>query len=170
MKTRRLLSFAAGLVLVADFASPLAADPKAPDNVTVAFKDPDNFTDIRDNKSDFPIPGLLEDYRLFIQKTAGPLLAAGQKLSVTITDLDLAGDTRQSMHDIRIVSELFPPRCNLTFQLTEADGKVVKEGDRRLINRDFMLEAKMGMDRSDPLYYDKELLRRWLVKEFKAGS
>ncbi len=44
-----------------------------------------------------------------------------------------------------------------------ADGKVVKEGERKLIDRNFMMQVRIpGSD--EPLYYDKQMLKDWEKK------
>ena len=171
MKTRPLLPFIAGLVLTAGFALPLAASPaKTPDNVTVTFQNPDNFTDVLENGSNLTSTYYLDVLKDCLVQTASPLLAPGQKLVITVTDVDLAGETRFNQpHQIRIMKDIYMPRVRLTFQLLGADAKVVKEGERKLVDRDFMMQARIpGSD--EPLYYDKQMLKQWVQKEFRAKS
>jgi hypothetical protein len=141
-----------------------------PDNVTVTFQDPDKFTDVRENGSNDNSTAYLDELQACLQQTATPLLAAGQKLAVTITDVDLAGENRLNQPDqIRVMKEIYAPRVQLRFRLLGADGKVVKEGERKLQDPDYLTQA--GHPGSEePLYYDKQLLKRWLQNEFKAKS
>ena len=46
---------------------------------------------------------------------------------------------------------------------------MVKEGERKLTARDYLMQVR-GFDSSAPLYYDKQMLKEWLRKEFKAKS
>jgi hypothetical protein len=156
-------ALAAGSVYAAD------ADPKA-SNVTVAYHESDKFTDASSSFGRDPDKGYLEMLTQHVQKTAGRRLAAGQKLEVTITDLDLAGDFipgRASTQDIRIIKEIYIPRVKLTFKLLDAEGKVVKEGERKLSDMNFMMNISL-IGRNEPLFYDKALLTDWIEKEFKS--
>lgn len=141
-----------------------------PDGVTVTFQDPDKFTDVRENGSNDNSASDLDELQACLQQAASPALAAGQKLAITITDIDLAGENRLNQPDqIRVMKDVYPPRVSLKFQLIGADGKVLKEGERKLQDLDYL--AQSGRPGSqEPLYYDKQLLKDWARKEFKTGS
>ena len=168
MKTRLLLSLLAGLALLAGCASPSAAPAKAPTNVTVQFQDPDKFTDVRENNSTITSTYYLDSLRDYIVKTASPLLAEGQQLSITVTDIDLAGENLFNQpHMIRIMKDIYTPKVKLSFRLVDAGGKVVKEGDRQLIDLNYLLQSgRIGSN--EPLYYDKAQLQQWITAEFGA--
>ena len=165
----------ASLALVAALAVPaLRAAPAAP--VSVVFDHPEKFVDVRDTWSDHDNERGIERYlpplREHLEKVAARRLPAGQQLTITFTDLDLAGDFEPwrgiNFHDIRIVKDLYPPRVDLEFKLIDADGKVVSEGKRQL--RDLGYLTSMAMPTSDPLRYDKEMLNDWLRQEFKRKA
>ena len=147
-----------------------AADKISSDNVTITFQDPDNFTDVRENGRNDTSTYYLDELRHCLQQTAAPLLAPGQKLAITVTDIDLAGETRFNQpHQIRVMKDIYAPRVHLKFQLLGADGKVMKEGERKLQDLDYLMQAgRPGA--SEPLYYDKLLLRQWLQHELKPAS
>lgn len=170
MKIPQLLPLLAGLVLTAGFAIPAAAAPKAKDNVTVNFQDPDKFTDVLENNSNSTSTYFLDQLKGCLQETASPLLAPGQKLVITVTDIDLAGETRFNQPDqIRIMKDIYAPRAELKFELLGADGKVLKSGERRLVDHDYLMQAgRVGT--SEPLFYDKQLLKDWLQREFRNKS
>ena len=171
MKTRHLIPLLAGLALAAGSASPVAAAPaKIPENVTVVIQEPDRFTDVRENQSEFVSEYFLGELRAYIQQTASPRLPAGQKLTVTLLDVDLAGETRFNSPDhIRVMSATTMPRIHLKFQVVGTDGKVVKEGERKLTDLDYQNQLRLpGYD--EPLYYDKLLLKRWVQDEFRAKA
>jgi hypothetical protein len=56
----------------------------------------------------------------------------------------------------------------LEFRLTDAAGKVVAEGQRRLQNLGYLLSV--AMPTNDPLRYDKDMIRDWMRQEFKRAS
>ena len=170
MKTRQLLPLFAGLFVASLVNHAAAAPAVASDNVTVIYQDPDNFTDVRENQSGFTSTYYLDLLKTCLQQTASPLLAPGQKLTITISDIDLAGETRLGRPDnIRVIKEAFLPRVTLKFRLVDGDGNVVKEGDRRLTDMAFMQNLRLP-GANEPLYYDKELLKDWVAKEFKAKA
>ena len=168
MKTRSLYLILAALVAT---GSVFAKDKvEKPSNVTVTFKDADKFTDVRSSfgsEADQSYLGILSDH---VQKLAGKELAAGQKLEVTFTNVDLAGEilpVGRNMDQIRVIKDVYMPRLTLSFKLTDASGKVVKEGERKLTDLNFM--SNLGIvGRNEPLFYDKALLTEWIRNEFKS--
>jgi hypothetical protein len=170
MKTRILLPFVAGLALTAGLAPRVLANPKTADNVAVTFQDPDNFSDVRESHSQSNSTYYLDQLKECLQQTAARLVPAGQKLTITVIDVDLAGETRFNIPDhIRIMTATTPPRVELKFQLVDAGGKVVREGERRLINLSYQNDLRRaGAD--EELYYDKQLLKDWVRDEFRAKS
>jgi len=145
-----------------------AAEAKS-DNVTVSFHESDKFTDVRSHWGGDTDRGYLDELSSHVQKEASRLLAPGQKLEVTFLDIDLAGDFipgNVKTQDIRVIKDIYIPRQKLSFRLIGADGQVIKEGERRLSDMNFM--SNLGIvGRDQPLFYDKELLTAWLRKEFK---
>jgi len=61
--------------------------------------------------------------------------------------------------------DAYPPRIDLTFRLTAADGSLLKEGERKLREPVFALTGSAYRD--DPLRYEKALLDTWLERELK---
>ncbi len=134
--------------------------------VTVNFQNPDNFTDVRERHSNETSTAILDELRQYVQQTATPLLSQGGKLTVTFLDLDLAGEVRPDKDDIRVMTGTTLPRAHLKFRLVDANGKIRKEGERRLSDSNYQNSASI-MGRNDPLYYDKQLLKDWITREFK---
>lgn len=165
MKKSRFLA----AVFAALLASAAFAADKKPSNVTVTYQEPDKFTDVRSDVGGGTEERYLDELSAHLQKTAGRYLKDGQKLEVTITDIDLAGDffpTRADLSHVRIVKEIHIPKVALSFKLTDASGQVLKEGERRLSDMNFMNNIGL-VDRNLPLFYDKALLTNWVEKEFK---
>jgi hypothetical protein len=157
----------AAVAVGSGFAKDKQEDPSP---VTVTFEDSDNFTDARSSFGGGTDEHYLDMLSKHIQKAASKRLAAGQKLEVSIKDVDLAGDFlpgRASTQDVRVVKEIYIPRVKLSFKLLDADGKILKEGERFLSDLNFMMNVGI-IGRNDPLFYDKELLTAWVKKEFKS--
>ena len=161
------LSLAAG-------GSAYAFDPvKGLSKTEVVFFEPEKFTDVRDSSfgaSENRRDATLGELRAHIVKQATRLLGPGQQLKITVTDVDLAGDFEPwhgaQWDEVRIVKDIYPPRIKLAFQLTDADGEILKKGDRDLTDMSFM--SNLSIDRQDPLRHEKTLLEDWLRREFRG--
>jgi hypothetical protein len=154
-------------LLLSGCTTPTAPNGVAAQDITVEFQNPDNFRDARDSLGGFTDQNALEALRTCLQENAPARLAAGQKLRVTFTDIDLAGDflPGSSVDRVRIIRSIYIPRMELSFALTDAAGQVVKEGKRTLTNLDFQNTGRrIGSDQ--PFFYDRQLLEEWLRKEF----
>jgi len=170
MKTTRMsLSVILGLAAA---GMVFAADPgvKTDARVEVIYSQPEKFTDVRDayTATEMGRTAILDQIRDYIVTRAPYYVPTGQKLTITFTDIDLAGDFEpwrgpEGM-DIRVVKDIYPPRMDLEFKLTDADGKVLKEGKRQL--RDLVFMSKININQNDALHFDKALLDDWLRSEF----
>lgn len=157
----------AGLLL-AGCTTPSPSNGVAAADITVEFQNPDDFRDVRDSLGGSTDQNALAALRTWLQENAPAHLAAGQKLRVTFTDIDLAGDflPGANVDRVRIIRGVYIPRMELSFAVTDAAGQVVKEGTRTLTNLDFQTTGRrIGSDQS--FFYDKMLLEDWLRKEFK---
>ena len=175
MKTSTL--FLGALAGLAAISAAVAADAPAKTDarVEIVFVQPEKFTDVRDAyvASDVGRQGILDQIRDYLVSRANVYIPAGQKLTVTFTDIDLAGDFEpwrgSEGMDVRIVKDIYPPKMDLEFKLTGADGVVIKEGKRQL--RDLMFMSKLSINRNDTLRFEKALLDDWLKSDFpKAKS
>lgn len=168
-----ILSLAAGLL--AALPAVAAETAKAPSKVEVIFaKAPDKYVDVRDgfSASEKGQAANLDSLKQYLEERGNQLVPDGQKLTVTLTEVDLAGDFEPwrdpAMNDVRIVKDIYPPRIDLEFKLTGADGKVLKEGKREL--RDLAFMMKLSIQRDDPFRHEKQLLNDWLTRELKAAK
>jgi hypothetical protein len=168
MKTSRFLLIAL-LGLLPGFvvrAAPVQTIARA----EVNFFEPKKFTDVRDSSmGDYERTTYLDQMRDHLLEQAKYYVPEGHTLRVTITDVDMAGDFEPwrgpRFDDIRIVKDIYPPRITLNFQLTNAEGVVVKEGRRDLRDLGFLMKITMGF-RDDPVRHEKALLDDWLRSEF----
>ena len=116
--------------------------------------------------------GILTQLRDYLVRRTMTCVPDGQKLTITFTDIDLAGDYEPwhgaEAMDVRVVKEIYPPKLDLEFKLTSADGKVDKEGKRQL--RDLLFMSRLSLNRDDPLHFEKSMLEDWLRKEFSPAK
>ncbi|HVT74110.1 MAG TPA: DUF3016 domain-containing protein [Lacunisphaera sp.] len=163
-------------VLAGGAALGRAAAASPAKNVDVVFSHPEKFTDVKENSTDFENErggaNVFPQLRELIENQAAALLPAGQKLTVTFTDIDLAGDFEPwrgpRFDDIRIVKDIYVPRMTLSFTLTDADGRVLKQGERRLVDLGFQTRITRAFQ-DDPLRYEKDMLADWLQSEFRPA-
>ena len=174
----------AGLSLALLLAGPVAAksrtvtDPDAPralaadGPVSVDWTDPAQFSEIRYSRNSWEAKrgNWVEQLAKYVQTNAAKRLAPGEQLHVTITDITRAGEYEPwrgpNLQDARIVRDIYPPRISLTFKRTDAQGNVIEEGDRKLVDTAFLMGNSI-FGSNDLLRYEKRLLDDWIRKEFK---
>jgi hypothetical protein len=95
-------------------------------------------------------------------------MPSGYKLDLTFDDIDLAGDVRFNMHDIRIIKAIYFPRMKLSYTLTDKSGKVLAQANSKVIkDMNFMDRIRMGRD--EAFYFDKRLLKDWFKENIDAA-
>ena len=166
MKTVPL--YVAALVAMACPVASRAAPPAQ--RVEVTFFEPEKFTDVRDSSSgDFARTTYLDQLKEHLVERGKYYVPEGYSLSVTFTDIDMAGDFEPwrgpRFDEIRIVKDIYPPRIALSFRLTDAEGNVVKQGKRELRDLAFLMKITMSF-RDDTMRHEKALLDDWLRDEF----
>jgi hypothetical protein len=172
-----ILMVALGAVLFTAVGCSVAAKQAATPSdsrVSVTFVQPERFTDPRDGLLGSPkgTAALLADIDRYLHTAGERYVPAGLALSVSITDIDLAGEFEPwhgpRFDRVRVMRDGYPPRFTLQFRLTDGSGAVIKEGQRLLLDPLYLVSAALG--NGDPLYYDKVLLRDWLRREFATTA
>lgn len=171
----------AGLAGGADARVRNVTDPDAPRSlpaadsaVSVDWTDPAEFTELRfsGNRWEAQRGNWVNDLAEHLRSSAERQLQPGQRLDVTITDIQRAGSFEPqrptSMDNVRILRDIYPPRATLNFRLTDANGAVLSEGERRLVNPGFLSNSSIGD--SDPLRHEKRLLDDWVRREFRTAQ
>jgi hypothetical protein len=154
-------------------AALLPAFAAAQPPVDVRFGDHARFSDFRNNelRNESESAALAEVLRKHLEAKAPARLPPGTRLTVTITDVDMAGEffpvPRFSSPPVRIVKEAYPPRVDLEFRLARADGRVEREGRREL--RDLGFLSRTRFPERETLAHEKALLDDWLKREFAAA-
>jgi Protein of unknown function (DUF3016) len=140
------------------------------DKVEVMYRDPAALTEVQFNPS--RQTGWMDSLGRYIVSQGGKSVPAGAKLVVTITDVQLAGmyepARRRGLEDVRIVRDTTPPRIDLSFQLVDAQGAVLKEGERKLRDIDFLHSS--FRHRNEELRYEKNLIDDWMRKDFGQAT
>ncbi|HET8765673.1 MAG TPA: DUF3016 domain-containing protein [Rhodanobacter sp.] len=165
----RILAYAL-LATGALLATPAPATDTPAGNVSVTYDHPDQFTETRKMRTFAPSrldDGYLKTLKAWIEARAGKMLPAGDRLDIVVTDIDRAGSFEPwlgpRLQDVRIIKDIYPPRIDLRFRLTGANGRLLREGTRKLTDPGFMYDSPSRIG-SDNLRYEKALLDRWLAK------
>jgi hypothetical protein len=163
-----LLKSTCGVILAAAFAATAGAVSAA--TAQVEYVKPESFTDVGRRWAYTDSENNLEQIKRHLVEQARRMLPTDETLTITITDVDLAGSFEPSQRysqEVRIVKDVYPPRIDLRFRLARADGSVVKEGERVLRDPGFLMGTGTRYN-SDNLRYEKAMLDEWLEREFKA--
>ncbi len=167
MKTVRFLPLFAAALLVAgcQTSRPVTNDGR----VTVTFDQPDKFTDLKYYYQGPTDQGYLDDLRHYIEQTARGYLAAGQRLAVKITDVDMAGDFspgRSRQGGVRVIGGTYPPRLRFSYAVTDASGRIVNQGEENLTDPGYQSRVRTA-GVNDPLFYEKALLADWMSSKLR---
>jgi DUF3016 family protein len=173
MKPSRLLPLALLMLAVTQAAATASAYDKSGPRVELIYFEPQRFTDINDSAPPGTEKGkaaILAEMREFIVKRAGQYLPDGQHITITVTDVDLAGEFEPwrgpQWDDVRIVKDIYPPRIKLAFRIVDAEGNTVKEGERDLTDLSFQM--RLSIDQNDRLRHEKDLLDDWMRSDIRA--
>lgn len=160
---------AAAAIGIGSLSQPTAAAAAPPDaRVQVTFQNPQNFSEEREfgMQDRWLHNNYLETLKTYLIKRATSILEPGQRLQVTITDIKLAGAYEPwrgpQWGYVRMMRDMYPPRIDLDFVLTDGEGKVLRQGSRKLRNLGYLSSGLNMPGDTDSLRYDKALLDRWL--------
>lgn len=154
------------LLVAAALLAPLAASAA----VEVAYTDPMEFRDLRLSwmRTQSDAKNLADQLAKHLQAAAEKRIPEANRLRVTLTDVDMAGEFRPELvrsRDLRVVQDLYPPRLELEFTYTGPDGREIAGGKRSLRDPMFLQRSYRS---TDLLIYEKNMLDDWLDREFKA--
>lgn len=181
MKTPTFAALALACLLVAGTAAARPAnvtDPQAPralaeeGPVQVQWNDPSGFTELRQSRNRWEAErgNWVVNLAEYLRKQASSKLPEGQQMAVTITDIKRAGDYEpwhgSRMDEVRFMRDIYPPRISLQFTLTDAQGRVIDQGERKLVDNAY-LYGNTRLSDTDPLRYEKRLLDDWLRRELR---
>jgi len=182
LPTRLTVLLAAVLLAGSALAKPRdVTDPDLPRSlpeqgaVSVSWTDPAQFTEIRHshNRWESKRGDWVRKLAEHLRESAAERLPAGERLDVVITDIRRAGDYEPwrgvSAQDIRFMRDIYPPRITLNFKRYDADGRIVAEGERKLVDAMY-LSSTGSVNDSDPLRYEKQLLENWLRRDLKRAG
>lgn len=152
-------------------------DPEAPRSlpeagpVAVQWTDPAQFTELKfsGNRWEAQRGNWVFQLAEHLRKETEKRLPAGERLEVTITDIDRAGKFEPGrsiqLDSVRIMREIYPPMIELSFKRYAADGQLIDEGQRRLRDMAYLNNSSIARA-SDSLRYEKSMIDDWARSEF----
>ena len=143
--------------------------------VSVSWEDPARFTEVRHSGNRWAATegNWLNTLATYMRKEAEETLPAGHRLELTIVDIKRAGQSEPwlgpTLQDPRILRDMYPPRMTLRFREVDADGTVLAEGERKLSDPAFLMNASRVND-TDPLRYEKRMVDSWLRSDWRTAA
>jgi hypothetical protein len=156
---------------VTDADAPRALPAEGP--VAVQWDDPAEFAELKfsGNRWEAQRGNWVFQLAEHLRQEAERRLPAGERLEVTIRDIDRAGryEPGRGIHldSVRIMRDFYPPMMDVAFVHYGADGQVLAEGERRLRDTMYLSNATIPRN-SDALRYEKKLIDDWLRRELGA--
>jgi len=159
----RSIAFSAALALVAVAA-------QAAGTVQVSYIQPEKFSDAGDARRD--IEGNLDVLKRHFETLAGRHLQDGQRLTIEVLDVDLAGEVRPSRRfnqDVRFLRGGADwPRITLRYTL-ESAGQAPIRGEQSVTDMDYLHHLN-NYASDEPLRYEKQMLNEWFAAQFGAAA
>lgn len=139
--------------------------------VAVSWNDPQAFRDIRatnGGQQRFQASVMTELEEQFRDEATGRL-ESGQVLTIAVDDIDLAGEIEYFYANypfgLRVIRNVDFPQMTFSYELRDADGKLVKSGTEKLADLGFRFSTLMPVDRS-ALRYEKQMIKEWAQQSF----
>lgn len=133
--------------------------------VEVDFNNTDHYTDL-EIEGNPAYEYFAREMTKFLAKVADKELPPDSTLSITFTQVDMAGAYEPwrgpDYQDIRIFKSIYPPRLEFKYQLVADDGQVLKEGTAKLSDLTYLDTRNPIRADNDLLYYEKEMMRKWI--------
>ena len=148
----------------------LADNKQAPNPVTeagavkITWQLPDKYTDIKSSgelQSRYELRAF-ESMTKQLNKLADKVLTNGEKLELTVTNVDLAGDVRPTFgappNDIRVLKDIYPPRIAFSYRLIKGH-EVVLSGEENLKDMNYL--GGIQPRRQESFVYENKMLKQW---------
>ena len=132
----------------------------------------DKFSDVqegRDSREQFRERLTKEFSEVF--NSLAKKLPEGYTLNVEVSDLDLAGDLRPGMSSgqIRIMTAVYWPRMNFSYELRNEKQEVVAAGKEELRDMDYLNRVRMPSGNTQ-FDFEERMIQDWFKRQFASGT
>lgn len=136
--------------------------------VTVSFVDSPHYRDAAAHRGDYQADdAVLQGIEQHLRGLGERYLPAGQRLSVEILDIDLAGRLepwRAQNYGVRYLRDVTWPRIKLRYVL-EQEGAEAVRAEESIVDLNYLAHASLYFS-SDRLRYEKQMLDDWFRARF----
>lgn len=134
---------------------------------TVTLIKPHEFTDI-----DTGNVGIQSNFDKRVAKELAEALADHFKetdltIDIIFTDIDLAGETRFNMREIRVLKDLYIPRMSFKYVIKDISGVVKLADTVDIKDMNYLGKRLFGLKANDLIGYDKRMLIEYFEKALK---
>ena len=147
-----------------------SAAAQAAGTVSVSYIQPDKFADAADARRD--IEGNLSALTRHLELLGERHLSTGQKLTIEVLDVDLAGEVRplrRLQQDVRVLKGGVDwPRIKLRYTL-ESPGQPTRRDEQTVADMAYLQRISRYPD-GESLQYEKRMLDEWFVAQFGAAA
>ncbi|MBL8517939.1 MAG: DUF3016 domain-containing protein [Betaproteobacteria bacterium] len=164
-QTARLLIAA----LVALLLTPFAATAQPAPVVEVVFEKSENFIDAYPRTrggSERDLKETLEGIQRIFAEESARRLKAGDRLKITVTDLDLAGEIepgRTGVMELRVLRRITWPRMTVRYSFSREGRESTAEAT---LSEPGYQDNAGFCARSGALCYERQMIGRWLTRQF----
>jgi len=131
---------------------------------TVTLIKPHNFTDIETGNF-----GIQSNFEQRVAKELAEALADHFKetdliIDIKFTDIDLAGETRYNMREIRVLKDIYIPRMSFEYEIKDTSGAVKLADAVDIKDMNYLGKRLFGIKANDLLGYEKRMLIEYFKK------
>jgi len=131
---------------------------------TVTLIKPHKFTDIETGNF-----GVQSNFEQRIAKELAEVLSDYFKetnltIDIIFTDIDLAGETRYNMREIRVIKDIYIPRMSFEYEIKDTSGVVKLADTVDIKDMNFLGKRLFGLKANDLIGYDKRMLIEYFKK------
>ncbi len=140
-------------------------------DVEIQWLEPEKFRDIRGgtvNQQRFQ-QQVIAVLTAYFEEAASEILAPGQNLRLSITDVDLAGDVEYFFFrfpfGVRVMRDVYFPAIEFNYVLTNEDGEVIRSGEENIKDMGYLYSGGLFI-KDPPFDYEKRMIFDWFRKNF----
>ncbi len=166
---RQILTGVAWIAIGIAFSAPAALAQSDDSEVAhVTYLEPQQFSDFKTEFSYRERDSLYlqEELSRHFERAVKRYLPEGSRLTVSVTEVDMAGEIRPSTtlaNDPRVVRPIHPARIHFEYQWFDAQNELVVSGAEELDGRDMMsLSSHISRYSRRPMAHVKALIDRWM--------